>query len=139
MRRALGKICVGVLGAILGLGGCDPSETLARYGGRDFEWHLVEMDGIAARFEATMTFGYHGTVLGNGPCGPYAARLELPYPWFGLEMIETAQAGCAQSADQQAYFEALGVMTLGEVSGTSLVLSNDAAREMVFTGFPFGG
>lgn len=139
MLRTWAKICAGGAVAVLALAGCDPSETLARYGGRNFQWHLAEIDGVAVPFSATLIFGFHGTVLGDGPCGPYAAELLVPYPWFELEAIEHTQPGCAQSASQQAYLDALRVMTLAEVSGASLVLSNDAHREMVFTGVPFGG
>ena len=40
---------------------------------------------------------------------------------------------CDKLADEQTYFTALQEMNLSEVSGTRMILSNDAKREMLFT------
>lgn len=132
-RIGYGAASALVLGvALTALMGCDPSETLARYGGRDYIWHVAEIDGEAAPFPATLAFGFHGTVYGSGPCGGFGAQLIVPYPWFALEDAHSEAPDCTASVQQQAYYSALQAMTLGEVSGTTLILSNDVGREMVF-------
>jgi heat shock protein HslJ len=40
---------------------------------------------------------------------------------------------CPDLAAESQYLTALGEMTLAEVSGPTLILSNDAGRSMVFT------
>ena len=59
-----------------------------------------------------------------------------PYPWFDLTRMVSTKRACPALAAEHAYFAALLEMSLVEVSGTIMILSNDHGREMVFSAQP---
>ena len=56
----------------------------------------------------------------------------MPYPWIKIENIAATKRACPDLAAESAYFTSLQAMTLSEVLGDVLILSNDEGDEMVF-------
>lgn len=116
---------------------CDSDETLTKYGAAGV-WKLTHINDKSFSADATITFGPDGNVTGNAPCNSYFGEQTAPYPWFELSAIAATKRACAQMDSEQRYFEALSSMTLVEVSGDTLILSNDAEVSMLFTKQPDG-
>ncbi|WP_247738575.1 META domain-containing protein [Shimia sp. R9_2] len=123
-----------VLAAGLGVAACAPSETVTQYGGADYTWRLQEIDGAAVDYEAILLLEESGRVMGQGPCNSFLATQDAPYPWINIKVDVVEQIYCPDIDREEAYLTALQEMSLVEVSGPTLVLSNDAGREMVFSG-----
>lgn len=111
-------------------------ETLSGYAPKETTWIWQELDGQPAPARATLLMPQEGQVVGRAPCNSYSARQSAPYPWFQLEAIAATKMACPDLPAETAFFDALTAMTLAEVSGDTLLLSNDAGREMVFTAAP---
>jgi heat shock protein HslJ len=127
------KLAVTLLMLPLIISSCSADETLAGHGGGDGRtWELVEIDGVAFPASATIIFGAKGQVAGRAPCNGYGATQNAPYPWFGLTNIISTQIACSDIDAETDFFSALTTMTLSEVSGPVLVLSDDNGRSMVF-------
>ncbi len=120
--------------AVLVLAGCAADETLYSYGASDYAWRLTSLDGKPFTAKTLMRFGEDGAVRGEGPCNSFGAKQTAPYPWFALSGVAATKRACPDLAAEGQFFEALGAMTLSEVSGRKLILSNDEGREMVFDG-----
>ena len=58
--------------------------------------------------------------------------MTTPYPWFGATQVASTKMACPDLAAETKFFEALAAMTLSEVLGGVMILSNDKGREMVF-------
>lgn len=114
------------------LAACPKDETISGYADQDMIFSLVELDGKPFGAEATIAFPEEGNVRGNGPCNSYAAEQTAPYPWFRMSAIRATRRACADLPLETEFFDALQEMTLIEVLGGTLILSNDAGREMVF-------
>lgn len=125
-----------LLGIALILTACKKDETVAGYGTAEKIWTLTELDGSPFTATATLTFLEPGRIAGQAPCNRYFADMDKPYPWFGAGPIGATRMVCAAMADEARYLEALAQMTLSEVLGDTLILSNDAGRQMVFSGSP---
>ncbi len=122
----LGFIC-------LGLAACRGDETIAAYGASDNKWHLTEIDGQPFAATATLNFPEPGRITGVAPCNSYSADLDAPYPWFDAQHLSMTRMACDDLAAENKFLQALHDMTLSEVSGNTLILSNVAGREMLFT------
>ena len=107
-------------------------ETVAGYGALDAEWRLSELDGKDFPATATLRFGEKGEITGNAPCNRYFGQQTAPYPWFSVENIGATRRACPELDQETAYLSALAEMTLSEIAGDTLILSNDAGREMIF-------
>lgn len=116
---------------LFGLSQCG-DESLRAYGGADQVWTLVEVDGNEFPAKANLTFPAAGKLAGAAPCNSYSAEQTAPYPWFEAGPIATTKSSCPDQAAEMAYLEALSAMTQSEISGNTLILRNDAGREMVF-------
>lgn len=114
------------------LAGCRSDETVSAYGGADRLWTLVELDGAPFTKRATMSFPETEKIAGKAPCNSYSGTMSAPYPWFETGPLAVTRMACRDLAAEAEFFAALGEMTLSEVSGDTLILSNDAGREMVF-------
>ncbi|MGX0974903.1 heat shock protein HslJ [Roseovarius sp. MBR-51] len=125
MRLVLAVMALSVLGYC-------KDETVTGYGGAEAVWHLESLDGAAFAAKATLTFPAEGEFAGAAPCNGYSGRQTAPYPWFSAENVVATKRACSEMAAEALYFTALGEMTLVEVLGDVLILSNDAGREMVF-------
>lgn len=118
--------------AAMALMGHCKDETVSGHGGAAALWHLVNLDGGPFTARATLAFPEEGVIAGEGPCNRYSARQSVPYPWFRAEHVVTTRRACPELAEEQRFLRALAEMTLAEVAGDTLVLSNEAGREMVF-------
>lgn len=123
-----------LLALTLALTACK-DETLSGYAPENTTWIWQELDGAPAPAPATLKLG-PGRISGRAPCNSYSARQTVPYPWFKLVGIAATKMACPELAAEAAYFKALEEMTLSEVSGDLLLLSNDAGREMLFVASP---
>lgn len=117
------------------LSGCARDETLAAYGAGERLWTLQEINGTAFAAQVTLAFAPDGVVTGNAPCNSFSARQNAPYPWFELAEIKISKTACPALAQEQAFFNALSGMSLAEVAGEVLILSNDAGHGMIFRSF----
>ncbi len=107
-------------------------ETISGYASRDAVYELVEMDGQFIDTEITIAFPGKGEVTGKAPCNRYRARQTVPLPWIEIGEITATKRACADLELEQRYFSALQTMTLAEIGGDILILSNDAGDELVF-------
>ena len=117
---------------LIALLACKPDETIAGYGAADRVWVLTELDGAAFPEKATLQFPEPGTIAGNAPCNRYSGAMTAPYPWFEAGQLAVTRMACPNMAAESVFFEALSGMTQSEVSGDTLILTNEAGREMVF-------
>lgn len=118
--------------ALAGFSNCSRDETVAAYGGADQVWTLTEIDGADFGATATLAFPGAATISGQAPCNSYSGSMDAPYPWFEARDLAVTRRACPDLALETRFFEALQAMTLAEVSGGTLILSNDKGREMVF-------
>lgn len=120
------------------LSACFADETVSRYGG-DRLWTLTELDGKPFTARTTIRFGEDGKVSGQAPCNRYFGTQTAPYPWLELGPIGATKMACPDLAEEAAYFDALAAITLVEVSGDVMILSNEDGRKMVFTALQSDG
>lgn len=124
--RHLALLCAVVLAA------CQADETISGYADPLAEYVLQEIDGAPFTASATIRFPEPGQISGNAPCNLYSGTQTAPYPWFAPGPLLATKRACADLNAEVAFFDALSQMTLAEVSGGTLILSNDAGREMLF-------
>lgn len=111
---------------------CVADETLTRYAGAGSAWQLRQIDGAAFAAEAVLSLPEAGRISGSAPCNTFTASQSAAYPWFQPGPIAATRRLCAAQAEEKRFFGALQEMTLAEVAGDILILSNEAGREMVF-------
>ncbi len=111
---------------------CRGDETVAAYGAAGIIWQLHEIDGQPFEARATLSFPEEGKLSGDAPCNHYFGAQTAPYPWFKAENVGATRRACPDLAAETVYLAALSEMSLAEVAGDTLILSNDAGREMVF-------
>lgn len=118
--------------ALIALAGCYGDETLTKYGAADAVWQLTQLDGQHVRAKASLRFPEPGKLAGQAPCNTYSGAQTAPYPWFKADQLVVTRRACPDLEAERAYFAALDAMTQVEVSGQTLILSNDDGRMMVF-------
>lgn len=118
------------------LTGCKYDETISGYVDQRAEWVLVELDGKPFSARATITFPSKGRIAGQAPCNRYSTTQSAPRPWFEAGPVMSTKMACPDLAAEHRFFKALGEMTLVDVFGNVLVLSNETGREMVFKTAP---
>ena len=111
---------------------CSSDETLSGYGAADTTWRLVSVNGAPFEAEATLTFPEEGRVQGEAPCNQFSGAQLAPYPWFQVDRLAVTRRACPELDAEAVFFEALSAMTLAEVAGDTLLLSNDDGKEMLF-------
>ncbi len=114
------------------LAACPKDETISGYADPEKVFTLDLIDDRPFPARATISFPAEGVVRGEAPCNGWAAEQTAPYPWFELSPIRSTRRACDQLVQETEFFAALSEMTLAEVLGDVLILSNDAGREMVF-------
>jgi len=95
-----------------------------------FQLETLDREAFAAT--ATIDISTPGHVTGAAPCNRYHAAQNAPYPWFELGPIASTKRACADLAEEARFLKALSRMSIAEVAGPVLILSNDAGEEMVF-------
>ena len=118
---------------VLSLSACRTDETVTAYGAADIAWRLVEIDGRPFPAQASLLFPEPGRLEGSTACNTFTGIMDAPYPWFDLQDLSVTEMACADLTSESQYLQALQDMTLSEVSGNTLILSNVAGREMLFT------
>lgn len=111
-------------------------ETISGYADAGATWSLVELDSAAFPASTTLSFPEKGRIAGQAPCNSYSGTQSAPYPWFETGPILSTKRACPDLNAETAFFAALSEMSIAEVSGSTLILSNEAGREMVFTSLP---
>ena len=117
---------------LLGLGFCQGDETISAYSPEGVTWNLASIDGVAFDSNATITFPKEGEIAGKAPCNSYFGKQSAPYPWFGLKDIGATRMACPDLEQENLFFAALNEMTISEVVGTTMILTNETGGEMVF-------
>lgn len=123
-----------LIGSLLLANACAGDESLSAYGAAGEMWQLRSIDGAAFSASAHLTFPEPGRIAGRGPCNSLQGSQTAPYPWFETGSLAVTRAACPEREAEAAFLQALQEMTLAEVSGDVLILSNEAGREMLFTG-----
>ncbi|MGY3438240.1 MULTISPECIES: META domain-containing protein [unclassified Marinovum] len=126
MKIALPLLTVALLAA------CDSDETLTAYGAAETTWALQSLNGAPYPATATLTFPEPGRLAGQAPCNSFSGSHSAPYPWFDAGPLATTRRACPDLAAETAFLSALDAMTLAEVQGNTLILSNDTGGELVF-------
>jgi len=116
----------------LALSGCFKDETVSGYTDTETVWKLAEIDGVATDQTVTLRFPEEGRITGQGPCNRYFAAQTVPYPWFKAEAIGSTKMACPNLDKEAAYFAALSSMSLIEVSGDRLLLTNEDSTSSLF-------
>ena len=107
-------------------------ETVSGYADAEAIYRLVEIDGAAFAARATISFPEEGVARGEAPCNTWSATQSAPYPWIDLDAYAVTRRACPELREEGMFLAALAEMTLAEVQGPVLILSNDEGREMVF-------
>lgn len=117
---------------LLVLAGCLRDESVTGYA--PGIWHLETINAaqIGTGAAITLDLTERGRISGRGPCNAYSATQTAPYPWFEPGPIVSTRAACPELDTEQAYLTALTRMSLAEVSGPVLILSNDTGETLEF-------
>ncbi|MCU9848477.1 META domain-containing protein [Defluviimonas sp. WL0024] len=118
--------------ALAVLAACQGDETISGYAGTDTAWRLVEIDGAPFTARAVIRFPEAGQVAGEAPCNTFSGRQSAPYPWFKAEALAVTRRACDALAEETRFFAAFGRVSLAEVQGDMLILSDPDGPEMVF-------
>ena len=116
---------------LLSLTGC-ADETISGYADPEAVYRLISIDDAPFTASASIAFPEEGLVRGNAPCNIWSGSQTAPYPWFAPGPMMKTERACAHMEEEALFFSTLGDMTLAEVQGDVLILSNEAGREMVF-------
>lgn len=122
-----------ILLATVLLAQCDQDETLTAYGAAGQVWRLTELNGSRVSGSATLEFAEDQTMRGTGPCNLFSAKVTAPYPWFELSPILSTRRACPDLALETELLNLLPQLSQAEVSGSVLVLSNEAGQRAIFT------
>lgn len=111
---------------------CQADETITAFAGNVTAFTLQSIDGVTFATRATIDVSEAGKITGHGPCNRYFANQTAPYPWFSTGPIGSTRMACPDLTAEAQFFDALRAMTLVEVLGGTLILSDDNGREMLF-------
>lgn len=125
-------LTLALMPALATLPACRADETVGGYGGADRVWLLQDINGEAFPARATMTFPEPGKIAGQAPCNRFFGPMTVPYPWFDASALATTRMACPELEDESKFLEYIEKMSLSEVSGSVLLLSNDAGDTMTF-------
>ena len=120
-----------ILAFTLPFAGC-ADETISGYADPNAVYHLQEIDGAPFQATATISFPETGRAMGRAPCNAWSAEQSAPYPWLKLGPIAATRRACLDLEAEGVFFAALSAMTLAEVQGDVLILSDEDGRTMVF-------
>ena len=107
-------------------------ETISGYADPAARYQLEAINDAPFPASATITFPAEGRIEGSGPCNRFSATQSAPYPWFETGPIAATKRACPDLPAETAFFAALTRMTLIEVAGPHLLLTNDAGEVMAF-------
>ncbi len=120
------------LAVLVLLAACNEDETVSGYVDDNTIFALQSINEQPFQASATIDLSETGKVSGEGPCNSYSAEQSAPYPWFDLGPIAATERACEDLSAEVTFFQALQSMTIAEVNGPIIILTNDAKEEMVF-------
>jgi heat shock protein HslJ len=100
------------------------------------DWQLLAIDGVRveAGVVATLRIAADGAITGKAPCNQWGSATRATLPALDLAGIRATRMACDKLAEEQAFFDALSVMTFVErVGETSLILTGPDGRTLEFT------
>lgn len=99
--------------------------------GRD--WHLLAQDGLRVAPGTTLRLEADGTITGQAPCNGYGTANTAALPALALRPIRATRMACPRLEEEQAFFDALALLTTLELSGPDrLILTGPGGRAMEF-------
>ena len=108
-------------------------ETVSGFVPGGATWQLTELDGAPWTARATLSFDASGRVSGQAACNRFTGNQSAPYPWLEIGPLASTRMACPELDAEATYLAALQEMTIVEVSGDVVILSNDDGRSMVFS------
>jgi len=111
-------------------------ETLAAYAERDVAYRLEPAEDAPAVGTLTLRFPKVRSVEVRTHCASYHAALTVPYPWFRTARWQVADRHCDPGSQDLLFRDALRRMTLAEILGDTLILSNDIGEALIFRRHP---
>ncbi|MCU0828266.1 MAG: META domain-containing protein [Tabrizicola sp.] len=101
--------------------------------GRD--WQLLAIDGQVLDFDiiATLRIAKDGAFTGKAPCNSWGTQNRATLPALELRGIRATRRACDKLAEENAFFDALSVMTALRIEGRkNLIFSGPDGRTMEF-------
>jgi len=125
-----------ILIVLVAVAGCRGDESPSGFALTDRPYILTDLNGALPPARASIEFR-RGRIIIEGPCWTSHAVLSAPYPWWEMtdlhyEQTTATAAQCDLAAEDWDFVQALGEMTISEVSGDILILSNTGDGRMVF-------
>jgi heat shock protein HslJ len=108
-----------------------PTQTLAQT--VTGTWELLAIDGVFTDTPVTLTIDEGGTFSGKAPCNGFSASNRAQLPALQLGGIRATRMACDRLEEEQAFFDALSVMTEVRLEGLrNLILSAPDGRSLEF-------
>lgn len=96
-------------------------------------WELLAIDGKAIDFRATLRIDDDNVLAGAAPCNRYSGNSMAELPALKLGALRSTRMACEGLANEEAYFDALAVMTAITTDGDdTLILTGPENRTMEF-------
>jgi heat shock protein HslJ len=99
------------------------------------DWQLLAIDQQVVGFDIVATFRIEtdGTITGKAPCNRYGSVNGAALPALSLGGIRATRMACDRLAEEQAFLDALSVMTTATPEGSAnLILTGPDGRSMEF-------
>ena len=97
------------------------------------DWQLLAIDGIVIDAEATLRIQEDGSIGGKAPCNRWSVMNRATLPALDIQAIRATRMACDKLAEEQAFFDALALMTAAALDGDhSLILTGADGRSMEF-------
>lgn len=105
-----------------------PAQTMT-----GLDWQLLAIDGIRTDAQASLRIEDDGAISGRAPCNRWSVANGAVLPALALAGIRATRMACDRLDDEQAFFDALSVMTALQAEGDStLILTGPDGRSMEF-------
>ncbi len=114
--------------ALILLPGMAPAQTYT-----NIYWELLAIDGQHVDARATLRIDVDNVLAGAAPCNRWLANNQADLPALDLAAIRSTRMACDRLADEQAFFDALVLMTLIKAEeDTRLILTGPDGHSMEF-------
>jgi heat shock protein HslJ len=100
------------------------------------DWQLLAIDGLFVEIPATLRLDEPGSISGKAPCNRFSGRNQSKFPELKLQAIASTKMACDRLAEEQVFFQALGLMDRLDLDGSNLVLTAPDGRSMEFVREP---
>ncbi|MGL4238772.1 META domain-containing protein [Tabrizicola sp.] len=97
------------------------------------DWELLAIDGVFFDAQATMRIEPDGSITGKAPCNSWGTGNAAELPELAIKGIRATRRACDKLAEEQAFFDALALMTSAKMDGSrNLILTGPDGRTMEF-------